>query len=101
MGDELDDILDDASADDKGLDETAQALAHARPVPVPAFRGALGRLMLAVAIPRPVRHLRAKALLLALCGALLLGLAGAGVAGSGPLAPSHLASSSASTPSVR
>lgn len=84
MDDELD-VLD-ASARGDDLDKTARTLSRARPVPAPAFRGALERLVRALQIP-PVRHLRAKALCLALAGALLLALAGAGVAGSGPLAP--------------
>lgn len=85
MSDELDDILE-AGVEREQLDDTAHALVHARPVPAPSFRGALARLLRAVPIPRPVRHLRAKALALAIGGALLLAVAGAGVAGSGPLA---------------
>ena len=86
MSDELDDILE-AGAEREDLDDTAQKLAHARPLPAPAFRGALARLLRAVPIPAPVRHLSTKALALAIGGALLLAVAGAGVAGSGPLAP--------------
>lgn len=86
MGDDLDDVLE-TSVDREQLDDTAQTLVHERPVPAPAFRGALARLLRAVPIARPVRHLRAKALVLAIGGALLLAVAGAGVAGSGPLAP--------------
>lgn len=90
MSDELDDILE-PDVEREPIVETAHELARARPMPAPAFRGALARLLRAVPIPRPVRRLRAKALALAIGGALLLGLAGAGVAGSGPLAPSRTA----------
>lgn len=90
MSDELDDILE-PDGEREPIVETARELARARPMPAPAFRGALARLLRAVQIPRSVRHLRARALALAIGGALLLAVAGAGVAGSGPLAPSRTA----------
>lgn len=89
MSDELSDISSDGP-DRERLEETGRSLSDARPVPTPAFRGELGRLIGAAQLIRAVTHWRAKALAVALAGALLLGVAGAGVAGSGPLAPSHL-----------
>lgn len=80
---------------ESGLEELARSLAQGRPVPSPGFRGELGRLLRSVPLPKRVRHLRVKALGLAACGAALLALVGAGVAGSGPLAPSQTAASSA------
>lgn len=71
--------------------ELERLLEGARPLPSPGFRGALARLLRATPIPRAVRHWRLKAVALAVGGVLLLGVAGAGVAGSGPLAPSHAA----------
>jgi hypothetical protein len=76
--------------DSEQLGETTRSLGGARPVPSPTFRGELGRLLSLVALVRPVARWRAKALALAVAGALLLGVAVLGVAGSGPLAPSHL-----------
>lgn len=90
MDDELSDISS-AEPDRERLEETSRSLSGARPLPSPAFRGDLGRLIGAAQLVRAVTHWRAKVTAAALAGALLLGVAGAGVAGSGPLAPSHLA----------
>jgi hypothetical protein len=100
MSDELSDILD-PDADAHQLAQTTCSLNKARPVPSPTFRGELGRLVRAVKLIRPVARWRVKALALAACGALLLGAAGAGVAGSGPLAPTHLTSAPVSSPGAR
>lgn len=91
MSDELSDISSD-EPDRERLQETGRSLRGARPVPSPSFRGDLGRLIGAAQLVSAVTHWRAKALAAALAGALLLGVAGAGLAGSGPLAPTHLSS---------
>ena len=79
------------------VDELDSLLEGARPLPSPAFRGALARLIAVTPLPRLVRHWRPKAVSLTVAGILLLGLAATGVAGEGPLAPSHAAASAVST----
>lgn len=96
MSDESNDMLG-AEPDEERLAETGRLLGSERPVPSPGFRGELGRLLRAVMLVRPISRLRAKALCLAVAGALLLGLAAAGVAGSGPLAPSRSSATPASS----
>lgn len=86
MSEELNDLMG-PEPDSEQLGETTRSLSAARPVPSPTFRGELGRLLGLVALVRPVARWRMKALALAVVGALLLGTAGVGVAGSGPLAP--------------
>ncbi|MGN6372920.1 MAG: hypothetical protein ACTHM1_08000 [Solirubrobacteraceae bacterium] len=101
MSDEPTEILG-PEPDDEQLADTTRSLGGARPVPSPAFRGELGRLLGIARLIPPVAHWRAKAVGVAVAGALLLGAVGAGVAGSGPLAPSRVTSASASsTPSAR
>jgi hypothetical protein len=97
MSGDLNDILG-PEADGQQLAQTTRSLNRARPVPSPTFRGELGRLVRAVKLIRPVARWRVKALALAVCGALLLGAAGMGVAGSGPLAPTHMTSAPVSSP---
>jgi hypothetical protein len=64
----------------------AERLQRSRPLPRPAFRGGLGR-ELAVHLERfRGPRLRRLALVYALSGALLLGVAALSVAGVGPLA---------------
>jgi hypothetical protein len=89
MSDEREIFEEPGDTPDTG--ELERLLQDARPLPSPSFRGALARLLAATPLPRVVRHWRLKAIALAAGGAILLALAGAGVAGSGPLAPSHAA----------
>jgi hypothetical protein len=79
---------------------SAKTAAGWQPLPSPGFRGALARLIGAAPLPRAIAHWRPKALALAAVGALLLALAGAGVAGEGPLAPSGTAAATASPSSA-
>jgi hypothetical protein len=96
MSDDLSDILgEQPDADD--LRETARMLEGARPLPSPAFRGDLARLMRATPLPGAISRWRLKALSLAAAGVLLLGIVGVGVAGSGPLAPTQVAAAPVSS----
>ncbi|MHB8491838.1 MAG: hypothetical protein ACYDA6_06460 [Solirubrobacteraceae bacterium] len=100
MSDDLSDILG-WQPDEDELRETARMLQEARPLPSPAFRGQLRRRLEAIGAPRPARGMRAKALGLGLAGVLLLALAGTGVAGSGPLAPTQVAAAPVSASPLR
>jgi len=68
--------------------ELGLQLSAARPLPDPNFRGELRRLLAGARAARAVapRRVRALAASYALCGLLLLAVAGVGVAGSGPFA---------------
>lgn len=83
--------------DGQEVSDVEELLKTARPLPSPSFRGALARLVVATPLPRAVSQWRAKAVALTVGGILLLALAGAGVAGHGPLAPSHEAAAAASS----
>jgi hypothetical protein len=96
MSDDFSDILGEQPDADE-LRETARMLQAARPLPSPAFRGELRRRLKAAGALRPARGLRAKALSFGVAGVLLLALAGAGVAGSGPLAPTQVATAPVSS----
>jgi hypothetical protein len=87
MSDEFDDILDgrDGHEDLEGI---ARMLQSERPLPSPAFRGQLARRLRVGASQPRTRRLRARAIGMATAGVLLLAVAGVGVAGQGPLAPS-------------
>lgn len=99
MSEELSDILEEHELDARAR-ATMERLGAGRPLPSPAFRGALARLISATPLPRSISHRRPKALALAVAGALLLAVAGAGVAGEGPLAPGHTAAAKASAAST-
>ena len=90
MSEDFSDILGEQPDADE-LRETARMLQEARPLPSPAFRGDLARLMRATPLPGAMSRWRLKALSLAAAGVLLLGIVGVGVAGSGPLAPTQVA----------
>ena len=96
MSDDLSDFIGEQPDADE-LRETARMLQAARPLPSPAFRGELRRRLEATGALRPARRLHAKALSFGVAGVLLLALAGAGVAGSGPLAPTQVAAAPVSS----
>jgi len=98
MSDEQDTFGEPWDAQDAS--DLERLLEGARPLPSPAFRGALARLIAATPLPRAVRHWRATAVALAVGGALLLAVAGAGVTGEGPLAPSRTAAAKTSPAST-
>jgi hypothetical protein len=70
---------------DDGLGAIQERLRRERPVPLAAFRGELRSRLLLLAGGRTGR-VRAAIIAYATSGAALLGVAGAGVAGLGPLA---------------
>jgi hypothetical protein len=95
MSDEFTDILGE-QPDAQELMDTARLLKAASPLPAPAFRGQLRRQLDLRPTPRAGGRLRLRILSLATAGVLLLAVAADGVAGGGPLAPSHTAAAVAS-----
>jgi anthranilate phosphoribosyltransferase len=92
MNDELSDILGADPREHAELAGVAHMLEASRPVPRPAYRGELGRRLRGQPYPGTLKRLRLRALSLGTAGALLLAVAGLGVAHHGPLAPSRVAS---------
>lgn len=68
-----------------GEEDVGRRLAGERPVPAPAYRGALGRHLGARRPPSRPANLCRRVLALAVPGLILLALALAGLAGAGPL----------------